>query len=223
MRLFYAAGCLTQRDHAPHSNAHTVHVLPISQLQRLVSTLDFRRQIREVHVVSHRVRRLFIRLDPEFAPLALRESRPSQASRMIGLWLRAVDRLGLYPRVVVPINHIPQGLIPLDTLILGGWHDERVQIHQETCFRSILQCIVEVCDILVIEQRALGGFGRLAKKTLTECDIDLVSRTELLSLFSDETDRARPRSVEIDRDRDLFDAGWLIVSTSSVPGGAGIH
>jgi hypothetical protein len=36
---------------------------------------------------------------------------------------------------------------------------------------------------------------------------DLVSRAELLSLFSDETDRARPRSVEIERDRDLFDDG----------------
>ncbi|KAJ5267226.1 hypothetical protein N7478_010034 [Penicillium angulare] len=153
---------------------------------------------------------------------------------MVRLRLWTIDRLSLQPWIIVSIYDVSQALRAPDELIFRGRHDQGMQVYQETRFRPVPQRVMESVNILVIEQGALGSCDRLTEKTLTERDVvgrragwgRLHEATLGLQyghiVHSSETDRARPRSVEIERDRDRLDAGSLISSTKAASG-AGIH
>ncbi|KAJ5267808.1 hypothetical protein N7478_010616 [Penicillium angulare] len=143
--------------------------------------------------------------------------------------------LSLQPWIIVSIYDVSQALHAPDELIFRGRHDQGMQVYQETRFRPVPQRVMESVNILVIEQGALGSGDRLTEKTLTERDVvghragwgRLHEATLGLQyghiVHSSETDRARPRSVEIERDRDRLDAGSLIASTVPAADGAGIQ
>ena len=90
---------------------------------------------------------------------------------MIRLRAWAIYRDTLFPYFIVPINHILEGFLSADELVLGGWHHERVQIHQQALFGSILQRKLEIIEVFIVEQCTLGNFDGFMEETLTKRNV----------------------------------------------------